>query len=225
MRFPMNQTKKILLLGSTGRTGKEVLSLALSQGYQVNILVRDARKIHLEQPNLIVFEGDTRSQSDLCRAVAGCEGIISCLNISRKSDFPWSPLRTPENFLSTTMQNLILTCKEKNIKRLIFTSAWGVGDSRPYLPAWFVWFIDNSNLSPAYLEHERQEALVRNSGLDWTIVRPVVLTNRKTNKIPKAMLNNERKPALTISRKEAAWFILEALKDEKFVHTAPVIFS
>lgn len=221
----MNQFKKILLLGATGRTGNEVLSLALCQGYHVNILVRDVSRIKLEHPQLKVFEGDTRNQADLCRSADGCEGIISCLNISRKSDFPWAPLRTPENFLSTTMQNLIITCRVKNIKRIIFTSAWGVGDSRPYLPAWFVWFIDNSNLSPAYLEHERQEALVRNSGLDWTIVRPVVLTNRNTKKTPKAILNNERKPALTISRKETAGFILEAFHDEKFVHTAPVIFS
>ncbi len=221
----MNYTKKILLLGATGRTGKEVLALALENGYFVNILVRDSNKIQIAHPKLIVYEGDTRNHVDLCRAIVGCDAFISCLNISRKNDFPWAPLRTPVDFLSTTMQNVIKNCKENNIKKLVFTSAWGVGDSRPYLPAWFVWFIDNSNLSPAYMEHERQEALVRNSGLDWTIVRPVVLTNKKTFKFPKVILDNEQKPSLTISRKETAEFILEALENEKFVHTAPVIFS
>uniref|UniRef100_UPI003593D33C NAD(P)-dependent oxidoreductase n=1 Tax=Aquiflexum sp. TaxID=1872584 RepID=UPI003593D33C len=102
---------------------------------------------------------------------------------------------------------------------------WGVGDSRPYIPAWFAWFIDNSNLSPAYLEHERQEALVRNSGLDWTIIRPVVLTNTQKSKTPKAILNNDRRPGLKISRKETAQFILDVLMDEKYVHKAPVIYS
>ncbi|WP_373521703.1 NAD(P)-dependent oxidoreductase [Aquiflexum sp.] len=221
----MHPTKKILLLGATGRTGNEVLHLALRQGYQVNILVRDRSKVNYDHINLQVFEGDTRIQADLCQAISGCDACISCLNISRKSDFPWAALRTPRDFLSVTMNNLIKTYKENDIKRLVFTSAWGVGDSRPYIPGWFVWFIDNSNLSPAYLEHERQEAMVRNSGLDWTIVRPVVLTNRQTFKTPKAILNFEQKPGLTISRKETAQFILAALEDEKYVHKAPVIYS
>jgi uncharacterized protein YbjT (DUF2867 family) len=221
----MQPTKKILLLGATGRTGNEVLHLALRQGYQVNILVRDKSKVNYDHNNLQIFEGDTRSLSDLSRAASGCDIGISCLNISRKSDFPWAALRTPKDFLSVTMQNLIKICKEKDIRRLVFTSAWGVGDSRPYIPGWFAWFIDNSNLSPAYLEHERQEALVRNSGLDWTIVRPVVLTNRQNYKTPKAILDFEQKPALTISRKETAEFILSTLDDKNYVHTIPVIFS
>lgn len=221
----MHASKKILLLGATGRTGNEVLHLALRKGYQVNVLVRDKSKVNYDHSNLNTFEGDTRNQADLYQAISNCDACVSCLNISRKSDFPWAALRTPPDFLSVTMNNLIKICREKEIKRLVFTSAWGVGDSRPYIPAWFAWFIDNSNLSPAYLEHERQEALVRNSGLDWTIVRPVVLTNRQIYKTPKAILNFEQKPALTISRKETAEFIISALKDEKYVHKAPVIFS
>lgn len=221
----MNQTNKLLLLGATGRTGKEVLYQALSLGYQVNILVRDAVKVQIDHPNLKIFQGDTRSYLDLNRAADGCEAFISCLNISRESDFPWSPIRTPEDFLSMTMRNIINVCREKNIQRLVFTSAWGVGDSRPRLPSWFVWFIDNSNLSPAYLEHERQEALVRNSGLAWTIVRPVVLTNSPKLKPVKTILDNEKKPSLTISRKSTATFLIDVLDNPSYVHTAPTIFS
>lgn len=215
----------ILLLGATGRTGKEVLLQALDRGYHVSALVRDSRKIDIESPRLKIIEGDTRLPADLNRAIVGCEAVISCLNISRKSDFPWSPLRTPKNFLSLTMKSLINTCKEHGVKRLIFTSAWGVGDSRPYTPGWFAWFIDNSNLSAAYMEHERQEAMVKNSGLDWTIIRPVGLVNRKKIKPVRYILNNEGKPALTISRKDTARFILDALPDNAFYQRIPVISS
>ena len=221
----MNLSKQILLLGATGRTGKEVLHLALSCGFHVNILVRDAFKVKIDHPKLRVFEGDTRSCADLGIAAEGCEAVISCLNISRKSDFPWAALRTPPDFLSVTMQSIIKTCREKNIKRLVFTSAWGVGDSRPWLPSWFVWFIDNSNLSPAYLEHERQEALVRNSGLDWTIVRPVILTNSTKPKPVQAILDNKKKPSLTISRKSTAEFLIDILDKLNYIHTAPTIYS
>jgi len=217
--------KKILLLGATGRTGREVLYQALDRGYQVTVLVRDSSKIEIQSPNLQIWEGDTRLPTDLNKALQGCEVVISCLNISRKNDFPWSALRTPENYLSLTMKSLINACKENGVERLIFTSAWGVGDSRPYTPGWFAWFIDNSNLSAAYLEHERQEAMVKNSGLNWTIVRPVGLVNRKKSKPVKVFLNNEGKPAITISRRDTARFMLDAISEQKYYRAIPVISS
>ncbi|MCH6200098.1 NAD(P)H-binding protein [Aquiflexum sp. LQ15W] len=221
----MEPIKRILLLGATGRTGNEVLQRALEKGYHVNALVRVGKKIQLEDPRLQVFEGDTRIPRDLNLAMENCQAVISCLNISRKSDFPWSPLRTPEDFLSMTMKTLIKVCYEQDIKRLIFTSAWGVGDSRPYIPGWFAWLIDNSNLSVAYLEHERQEALVRNSGLDWTIVRPVGLTNGQKPKEAKVILDHGRRPSLTISRKATASFLVDILEHTDYVHKVPVVYS
>lgn len=217
--------KKILLLGATGRTGVEVLKQALSKGYHVNALVRDRRKIQLEDPRLQVFEGDTRIPKDLNFALENCQAVISCLNISRKSDFPWSPLRTPKDYLSMTMRCLIKVCQENNVKRLVFTSAWGVGESRPSIPGWFAWLIDNSNLSAAYLEHERQEALVRNSDLDWTIVRPVGLTNSLKPKEAKVVVGNAQKPALMISRRTTARFLIEILNRPDYIHSIPIIYS
>jgi uncharacterized protein YbjT (DUF2867 family) len=221
----MEPIKRILLLGATGRTGNEVLQLALNQGFHINALVRDGNKISIEDGRLQVFEGDTRIPRDLNFAVDGCQAVVSCLNISRKSDFPWSSLRTPHDFLSMTMKNLVKVCQEKEIKRLVFTSAWGVGDSRPSIPGWFAWLIDNSNLSAAYLEHERQEALVRSSGLDWTIVRPVGLTNSQKPKAAKVILDGNKKPSLTISRKSTAQFLIDIVDNKNFIHTIPVICS
>jgi uncharacterized protein YbjT (DUF2867 family) len=215
--------KKILLLGASGRTGKEVLQLALSKGYHIHALVRDSKKIELGHPHLWVFEGDPRIPKDLHIAIDSCNGVISCLNISRTSDFPWAPLRTPEDFLSMTMKNLISTCKENEVKRLIFTSAWGVGDSRQSIPSWLAWLIDNSNLAPAYLEHERQEAMVKNSGLDWTIVRPVALLNNCKEKAVKAYFKPESKPRLTISRKNVAQYIVDIFDQQDLIHKMPVI--
>ncbi|MCL6257564.1 NAD(P)H-binding protein [Aquiflexum sp. TKW24L] len=83
--FPKN---RILLLGASGRTGSEVLQYALSKGYQVNALVRDSKRIPFEHHRLQVFEGDTRIPKDLNFAMENCQAVISCLNISRKSDFP-----------------------------------------------------------------------------------------------------------------------------------------
>lgn len=219
----MHPPKSILLLGSTGRTGKEVLDIALSRGYLVHALVRDREKISFKNQNLKIFQGDTSNPTDLSVAMNGVEAVVSCLNISRKNDFPWSDLRTPPSFLSVTMRIIIQVAKQNGVKRLIFTSAWGVADSRPFIPSWFAWLIDNSNISAAYLEHERQEALVKASNMDWTIVRPVGLVNSSCARPTRVFLENEGKPSLTISRRNTAVFLLDTLEGGNYIKQVPVI--
>lgn len=222
-RIQMNSTKTILLLGATGRTGQEVLGMALARGIKVHALVRNPERLNSGGENLRIFQGDTRDPADLSAAMNGVSAILSCLNISRKSDFPWSALRTPPDFLSKTMKNVVAVAKAKGVSRLVFTSAWGVAESRTSIPGWFAWLIDNSNISAAYLEHERQEAFVKASDMDWTIVRPVGLTNSRCLKPIRVFLENEGKPSLIVSRMGTAGFLLDTLENGKYIRQVPVI--
>jgi hypothetical protein len=54
----------------------------------------------------------------------GCEAVLSVLNISRKYEFPWAGLRTPKDFLSVTMKNIIEQSAKNHIRRIVFASAW-----------------------------------------------------------------------------------------------------
>jgi putative NADH-flavin reductase len=214
---------KILLLGATGRTGKHILSEALVRGFEVHILVRDTSKIRVQSRRLTIFIGNPENKKSLAKAITGCKAVISALNISRTSDFPWSPLRTPEHFLENMLRHLIEEMKEEEIKRLILTSAWGVGDSRTEIPGWFRWFIDNSNIGKAYSQHEVQEKLLKESSLDWTAVRPVGLTNGKKLKELIVSEGGEPKPRMLISRKLTAHFMLDCLEQQNYLKEAPVI--
>lgn len=213
---------RILLLGATGRTGKLVLKKALEQGYQVNCLSRNINRIENRQ-NLNLFEGNPASKEDLQKALSGCEAIISVLNISRKSDFPWSALRTPENFLSDVMSLLVPLAEENRINRIIVCSAWGVAETKKDIPGWFNWFIENSNIGVAYKDHERQEKIIESSNLSWSIVRPVGLTNSTKEKKVRESFNNSPKPHLTISRQSVAGYLVESLKNDKLVRKKVVI--
>lgn len=213
----------ILLLGATGRTGKYVLDQALEQGYHVSCLVRNQERL-IPQKNLSIFEGDPRNTIELQSAMQGCQAIISVLNISRTSDFPWSPLRTPKTFLSDTMSALIDVATSNNIDRIILCSAWGVGDSRKDIPFWFRWTIDYSNIKHAYLDHERQEEMLKQSNLNYTIVRPVGLTNFNQNQSVKESESNSSKPNLLISRKAVANYMVKCLTQIK-MHSKTVIIS
>jgi putative NADH-flavin reductase len=215
---------KILILGATGRTGKLILEETLNQGYEVNCLVREPKKITENHNNLKILKGSPERISDLEKAIMDCDGIISALNISRKSDFPWSKLRTPPMFLSDVMKNIISLTEKNGLKRIIVCSAWGVAETEKEIPVWFKWFIKNSNnIGVAYKDHERQENELKKSKLDWTIVRPTGLTNFKNQKKVIESYSNEPKPKLTISRKNVAKFMVNALKRNELIGQTPVI--
>ena len=213
---------KLLLLGATGRTGKLVLDYVLACGYQVNCLARRAERIPQKDDQTVV-EGDPRMEGDLEKVLDGCDAIISVLNVSRTSDFPWASLRTPKTFLSDTMKQLIPLAEKRGIKRLIVCSAWGVAETNPDLPGWFRWFINNSNIGMAYADHERQERLVEDSALNWTIVQPVGLTNSKRKQQIRETFNNQPQPSLTISRLSVAQYLVDSLKLDNLIGQKVVI--
>ncbi len=214
---------KILILGATGRTGKLILAEALNQGYDINCLVREPQQLKQNHKSLNIFKGSPEQISDLENAIKGCHGLISALNISRNSDFPWSTLRTPPNFLSEVMNNIIALTEKNKLERIIVCSAWGVAETEKEIPGWFNWFIKNSNIGVAYKDHERQENKLKESKLNWTIVRPTGLTNFKTDKKVVESYHNVPKPRLTISRLSLAKFMVNALKRDELIGKTPVI--
>ncbi|MBC7949809.1 MAG: NAD(P)H-binding protein [Chitinophagaceae bacterium] len=213
----------ILLLGSSGRTGKLLLEKALSRGYYVNALVRNKAKVHIQHPRLTLFEGTPLDKVALSSSMYNCTAILSALNISRTNDVPWAPLRTPRDFLSTSMSNIIEVAPCFDIRRVIFTFAWGVADTRSEIPGWFRWFIEHSNIRYPYDDHARQEALARESGLDWTAVRAVGLVNSTRKKEIIVSFRNQPTPRLVVSRANLADFILDVLEKDLYVKEAPVV--
>jgi putative NADH-flavin reductase len=208
---------RILILGATGRTGKHLLLEALKNGHTVHVLVRDKSKIHNHSEELTIFEGLPTDQTALKNAMTGCEAILSVLNISRTSDFPWAKLRTPKTFLSDTMKAVIKVAEEEKIKRIVVCSAWGANETKKDIPWWFRWFIDNSNIGVAYHDHELQESILQNTTLNYTLIRPVGLTNFNTVENIRVTINNHPKPKLIISRKNVAAFMLKVLQEDLFI--------
>jgi len=214
---------KILILGATGRTGKWVLQEALQKSYEVHVLVRDPTKI-TENKNLTVFKGTPTDKTMLSKAAETCNAIISVLNISRTSDFPWAKLRTPKTFLSDVMHHIVKVSKEHEIKRAVVCSAWGVNNTNSEIPFWFRWMIGHSNIGAAYTDHERQENILIYSDLNWTIVRPVGLINGKPSKI-RVSYNHKPKPKLTISRRSVAAFMVNTIENDSLIGKLPTISS
>jgi len=213
----------ILILGSTGRTGRLLLREALNRGHTVNVLIGHISSLPVKPELVNVFEGTPLNKYTLADAMKGCDAVLSTLNISRISDFPWAKLRTSKDFLSLSMKNIVEAAGEQHVDRIIITTAWGVAETRKDIPFWFRLLIDNSNIRYPYLDHERQEELLGKSGLNYTVVRPVGLTNSKKQKEILVSFDNAPKPSLSISRQHVASFMLDVLENNLYNRQLPVI--
>jgi uncharacterized protein YbjT (DUF2867 family) len=212
MVLKMNHITRVLILGAATRTGKTIVNKALAAGLQVNILVSAGEKFEpASTGQLQTFIGDSTCYQDLQAALKGCNAVISALNIGRATAFPWSRLTTRADLLSATMVRLLSLCSQVYVNHIVVVSAWGAGDSRKHIPAWYRWLIDHSNIRYAYQNHELQEELLRKSGIDFTIVRPAAINNFISSKSVMISINGHPKPSLIVNRLGVATFAISAL--------------
>ena len=205
---------RILLLGATGRTGKIILDKALGDGDKVTAIARDKSK--LEGTNADIIEGTPYNKATVVAAIKSCEAVVSTLNVSRKTDSPWAKLRSPKDLISRSVQNAVESMKENNIKRIIVLSTLGAGDSREKMPLLFNLFISMTNLRYAFKDHTRQEEILAQSGLDWTVIRLPMLTNDEGENEVIVNMNDGKKLNRNVNRETVARFILNIINEKKY---------
>jgi putative NADH-flavin reductase len=215
--------KTITVIGANGRTGIEIVNQALEKEWMVKALVREKQKMGISNPHLHIIEGNPLNYVDVVKAIKETDAVYVALNIGRKTDMPWSKVVSPFNLLGVSMMNTVTAMKENGVKRVISVSAWGVGDSYKEVNWMFRFLINKTNVGFAYKGHEDQERILRESGLDWTAVRPVALTKSENQRSVKVSFSGEKKLNTTISRKDVAKFMLEIIDDKKYFQTTPSI--
>ena len=171
---------RLLIPGATGWLGKWVLCEALKREYLVHVLVRDKSRVGVHSDRLMVYEASPADITARNMAMENCNAIIDTLNVSRKSDFPWVSLRTPKTFLSDTMSLILALAERHNIRSLLVTTAWGVGNSRQDfrggLPGLLITVISvllTNSMNFRRASCENPDWIGPLSGLSGTIIRPV----------------------------------------------------
>ena len=112
--------------------------------------------------------------------------------------------------------------REHGIKRIISLSSIGVGNSYKYAPWFMKLFIKISNFKIVFADHNKQEQLLQNSQLDWTIVRPVGLNNQEILRKLDVCYDKTPKP-FKMSRKQLAKFMIDNLETTGFIHKTPIL--
>lgn len=215
--------ERILVLGGNGRTGRDVVDLALERGWGVNALVRRAESIEQQSDLLTVIEGSPMDFETVAKAMLGVDAVVSTLNNGRTSDNPWAKPTSPVNLMRISVRNAIDNMYVRDIRRISVLSAAGVGDSYADSPWVFRQLIRRSNMRQAFDDHNAVDELLRRSDVDWTQARAMGLAGRD----PKGRLvlsyGNVPKPGMFISRRTVATFLLDSLTDESLIGQAPVI--
>lgn len=169
-----------LLLGASGRTGKHVVSELLSQGHTAVALVRTADSL-APRAGLTVVTGSPLSKDDIRSALSTASlhqkpsAAIFTLNTVRKSDNPFAAQVSPPRFLADSCANACEVLTQAGISRIVVMSTAGVGDSWDKLPLLSKAFMGWTNVKYALKDHSILDKEVRQTKMDWTLVRAVRL--------------------------------------------------
>ncbi|MET2830955.1 NAD(P)-dependent oxidoreductase [Mesorhizobium shangrilense] len=205
----------ILVLGATGPTGRHIVSQAVSRGYDVTLLVRSPEKA-ADMKGAKIVVGDARDEKVLRQAVKGRDAVISALGT------PTSPFREV-TLLSTATRALVSAMKAERVSRLVAITGMGAGDSAGHGGFLFDKLIFPLLLRKVYADKNRQEAIIKGSDLDWTIVRPSVLNNKPGRTTIQTLTNLNQFRGGSISRQNVATFVLDQVATDRWLHKLPLI--
>lgn len=205
---------KILVLGASQGTGALCVASALARGHAVTAFSRTPAKLAVTHPALTKVAGDFHDAKSVGAAVAGQDAVIICA-----SPTSLGAIKDKPDYFSRGTRYCVDAMKAHGVKRLVVLTANGVGDSRR-VASWFQrTFLIARLLEGFFLDHEVQERMTRESGLDFVIARPTRLTNGKAKGKYVKTAELVAVPG-SISRADLADFLVDACESSTWVGKA-----
>jgi len=159
---------KLVIFGANGQTGRLATELALSAGHRVVAVTRRPREFPLSGPGLTVAQADVRDASAVEPPVAGADAVVSTLGVTFT--------REPVDTYSVGAGNIVAAMRAANTRRLVVVSSTAAYPTRrsraPFALRLAEPILTRTIGKTVYDDIRRMETIVRDSGLDWTIVRP-----------------------------------------------------
>ncbi|MBB4198219.1 epimerase [Rhodoblastus sphagnicola] len=208
----------VLIIGASKGIGLEATRQALQAGHHVRALARSATGITLSDANLEKVQGDALKAADVEAAVAGADVVIQTLGVAVGDLFK------PVSLFSDATRVLVAAMAAKGVKRLISVTGFGAGDSRASI-GFLQQLPFKLFLGRAYDDKGVQEGLIKDSGLDWTIARPGILTNGPRTGRYQVLTEPSQWRNGIISRADVADFLVRQIEDRTYVGQAPVLVN
>jgi nucleoside-diphosphate-sugar epimerase len=205
----------IIIFGAAGATGRVLTEQALAEGYTVTGFDRNPDTFKLQHPNLKRIKGDIFDAAGVEEAMAGQDVVFCLLGVRPRDTMPVCSVGT---------KNIMQGMQKRGVKRLLVQSSFAVaaldGDWRevPWLVPLLSLFRKER---AAFMDHVRQEEFVRQSSLDWIIVRPSRLTDTPRTGVYRVGEHLYISPGAHIARADVADFMLKQVCHDTYIHTMP----
>jgi uncharacterized protein YbjT (DUF2867 family) len=212
--------KRLLIIGGTRGIGLAVVHQALARGYAVRALARSATGMAPPSSVLEWHIGNALNADDIAAALTGIDAAILTLGIRPGPEMLFGPVR----LFSAATRVIVPAMQRARVARLICVTGFGAGDSRKAIGCLqsipFHLF-----LGRAYDDKSVQEQLIRDSGLDWVIARPVILTNGPATGQYQILERPEEWRNGFIARADVADFLLMQVESDRWLRKSPVLRS
>ncbi|MHA1559142.1 MAG: NAD(P)-dependent oxidoreductase [Alphaproteobacteria bacterium] len=203
---------RVLVVGATGKSGREAVKYAVAAGHSVTAFVRDPANATFD-PVVKIAVGDVLNTGDVDAAVADNDVVISALGSKG--------LRRAA-VCAPGVSNIVSAMNARGARRLIAVSAYGTGESNHGIYGWLL----NTLLGSSQRDKVEMEKVLAKSGLDWTSVRPPGLTQGPaTGKYRAAPEGEALRGFQRISRADVADFMVKEIDSEAWVGRSPTVTS
>jgi nucleoside-diphosphate-sugar epimerase len=160
---------RIVIFGANGQTGRLLTQQALDAGRTAVAVTRQPDKFPLAHPELTLVGADVHDDGALVDVVAGADAVVSTLGV------PFT--REPVDTYSVGTANIVAAMHASSVRRLVVVSSTGAYPApgrtgAPFALRLFEPVITRTIGKTVYDDIRRMESIVRDSGVDWTIVRP-----------------------------------------------------
>jgi putative NADH-flavin reductase len=206
---------KIVVFGATGRTGLPFVQQALAAGHEVIAFARTPSKLNITHPCLRVVQGDSTDAAAVERAIAGTDVVVSALGHGKN---------TPRTMMADSARHIVAAMKKHGVRRIITMTGAGVGapEDQPKPINHFIKFMLKT-LSPQVLkDSEDHVQIIKDSGLDWTVVRgPMLTEGAHTGKYRVGWVGVNT--SARISRADVADFMLKQVAMNDYLKKMPMV--
>ncbi len=220
---------KLTIFAATGGIGRHALEQAVAAGHDVTAVVRDPRQLP-RQVRTVTADLSAPDPAALEAAVRGADAVLSCLGPRSASQ---------AGIASQGTRAIVQAMKAGHVRRIVVVSAAPISTvpspGRPNPPKHDPgdgFFMRNllgpltkAVLRKHYADLALMEDILRDSGLDWTIVRPPRLTNKPLTGTYRTAYGQNLRRGLLISRADVAHLMLRVLEEPTAIEQAIGIAS
>lgn len=203
----------IVLFGATGGVGRQVVTQALAAGHTLKVGIRPSSTFTVQHPNVRVEMGNVLDRDWVRSLVAGQDAVLSTLGPNQSG---------PVSLCTNAVANMLAAMEQHRVRRIVVVSAYGAADSHHRnLYNLMLWLAVKEKM----IDKERMEAMLRQSDVDWTIVRPPALTNGPLSHHYRVGTNLRMGLTSKISYADVADFMLQQLTSTHYLRQAPAIVA